>query len=64
MSCFRAEPPIVAELWARINPEKTMPRGVKAEHIGWVLYSLKVYNAEEVNAQNVEGNPVEKTFQK
>ena len=64
MSCFGAEPPVVAELWARINPEETMPPGVKAEHIMWALYFLKVYNAEEVNTQNVEGNPVEKTFRK
>ena len=64
MSCFGAEPSVVAELWTRINPEKMMPRGVKAEHIMWALYFLKVYNVEEVNTQNVDGNPVEKTFQK
>ena len=64
MSCFGAEPPIMAELWTRITPEKTMPQGVKAEHIMQVLYLLTVYNIEEVNTQNVEGNPGGKTFQK
>ena len=64
MLCFGAEPPIMAELWTRITPEKTMPQGVKAEHIMQVLYLLTVYNIEEVNTQNVVGNPVEKTFRK
>ena len=64
MTCFGAEPPIVAELWTRINPEKTMPQGVKAENIMWVLYFLKVYNVEEISAQHVKDNRGEKTFQK
>ena len=64
MSCFGAEPEVVADLWMRIDPKKTMPRGAKAEHIMWTLYFLKLYNAEEVNILNIDGNPVEKTFHK
>lgn len=41
-----------------------MPCGVKAKNIIWALYFLKFYNVEELNAQNVDGNPVEKTFWK
>jgi hypothetical protein len=62
MSCFGAESEVVADLWMRINPKKTMPRGAKAKHIMWTLYVLKLYNVEEVNIQNIDGNPVEKTF--
>eukprot|EP00804_Cyclotella_cryptica_P014725 CCRYP_019938-RA/>CCRYP_019938-RA protein AED:0.15 eAED:0.15 QI:0/0/0/1/0/0/2/0/180 len=53
MSCFGAEPEVVADLWTRIDPEKTMPRGAKAEHIMWTLYCLKIYSVEEVNIQNI-----------
>ena len=58
MSCFGDAPEVVADLWMRIDPEKTMPGGAKPEHIMWTLYFVKLYNPEEVNIQNIEGNPV------
>jgi hypothetical protein len=57
MSCFGDEPSIVAELWARIDPEIMMPCGIKATHMMWVLYFLRVYNVEEVNAQKLIKSP-------
>jgi len=64
MSCFGAEPEVVVNLWMRIDPKMTMPKGAKAKHIMWTLYVLKLYNAQEVNIQNIDRNPVEKTFRK
>jgi hypothetical protein len=63
MACFGAKPNVMAHLWTLIDPERTMPTGVKTEHIIWAFYFLKLYNQEEVNTRNV-GGPDEKTFRK
>ncbi len=63
MACFGAKPNVMAHLWTLIDPERTMPTGVKTEHIIWAFYFLKLYTQEEVNTRNV-GGPDEKTFRK
>lgn len=55
MSCFGAKPAVMAELWTMIDPENTMPNGVKPAHITWAFYYLKQYPTEEVLARNVGG---------
>jgi hypothetical protein len=63
MACFGARPTVMADVWTRIDPVNTMPKGAEPKHLLWMFYFLKLYNQEELNAANV-GGVDEKTFRK
>lgn len=60
-AAFGALPDVCCILWNMIDPDRTMPSGVKTRHLLWGLLLLTVYDTEETLAQRV-GNVDEKTF--
>jgi hypothetical protein len=63
MSAFGAPPIVCCILWNKMDPFKTMPRGVEPKHLLWGLHFLAVYDTEENSSQRV-GQVDEKTFRK
>jgi len=62
-SAFGALPGVCCILWNKIDPMRTMPKGVQPKHLLWGLLLLTVYETEENSAQRA-GNVDEKTFRK
>ena len=50
-------------LWNKIDPFKTMPRGVTPKHLLWGLYFLAVYDTEH-NSSHAVGKVDKKTYRK
>ena len=38
MAFFGAKPIVMVDVWARGNPEQTMPRGAESKHLTWMFY--------------------------
>ena len=62
-SSFGTSPAIAAQLWEWIDPDNSMPRGVRHCHLLWALYFLKTYPTEEPGSGSVGGYN-EKTWRK
>jgi len=62
-SAFGASPKVCSVLWNKIDPFKTMPRGVTPKHLLWGLYFLAVYDTEH-NSSHAVGKVDEKTYRK
>jgi hypothetical protein len=54
---------VYVSVWKKIDPAKSMPRGVRSYHLLWSLYFLKVYPVEEQGSSNI-GGVDEKTYRK
>jgi hypothetical protein len=62
-SGFGGSPKVCIVLWNKINPFKTMPRGVDPKHLLWALCLLTVYDTEHNSSHRV-GKVDKKTYRK
>lgn len=62
-SCFGVSSEVCVDVWIRIDPANSMPKGAKTHHLLWALYFLNVYPRETQGSSNI-GGVDEKTYRK